>query len=208
VEGRRLLRSRSPVAPICRDALATFGARNGRCAVDLERAICARVARVYRSGRSRTCNGRDGERRQVLAACRVGRIDDRKRPEHDKAACRHGVTMGQREGETMPLYLSRFSYTPETWARLIGNPEDRRKAAESYIESVGGKLHGFWYAFGTHDGYNLWEAPDNVSMAAVALAISSGGALSSFETTILLTVDETIDALRKVEQVRYRAPGA
>ena len=91
----------------------------------------------------------------------------------------------------MPLYLSKFSYTPETWARLIGNPEDRRKAAQSYIESVGGKLHGFWYAFGGHDGYNLWEAPDNVSMAAVALAISGGGALSSFETTVLLTVDET-----------------
>ncbi len=32
--------------------------------------------------------------------------------------------------------------------------------------------------FGTHDGYTLWEAPDNVSMAAVALAISGGGALS------------------------------
>ncbi len=43
----------------------------------------------------------------------------------------------------MPLYLSRFSYTPETWAKLIGNPEDRRKAAQSYIESVGGRLHGF-----------------------------------------------------------------
>jgi GYD domain len=52
----------------------------------------------------------------------------------------------------MPLYLSRFSYTPETWAGLIGNPEDRRKAAQEYIESVGGKLHGFWYAFGEHDG--------------------------------------------------------
>ena len=87
----------------------------------------------------------------------------------------------------MPLYLSKFSYTPETWARLIGNPEDRRKAAQSYIESVGGKLHGFWYAFGTHDGYSVWEAPDNVSMAAVALAISGGGALSSLETTVLLT---------------------
>jgi hypothetical protein len=37
----------------------------------------------------------------------------------------------------MPLYLTRFSYTPVTWARLIGKPEDRRKAAESYIESVG-----------------------------------------------------------------------
>ena len=43
--------------------------------------------------------------------------------------------------------------------RLIGNPEDRRKAAQQYIESVGGKLHGFWYAFGSHDGYNLWERP-------------------------------------------------
>ena len=108
----------------------------------------------------------------------------------------------------MPLYLSRFSYTPETWARLIGNPEDRRKAAQSYIESVGGKLHGFWYAFGTQDGYTLWEAPDNVSMAAVALSISGGGALSSLATTVLLTGDETMDAVRKAEQVQYRAPGA
>jgi len=108
----------------------------------------------------------------------------------------------------MPVYLSKFSYTPETWARLIRNPEDRRKAAQSYIESVGGKLHGFWYAFGAHDGFTLWEAPDNISMAAVALAIAAGGALSSLETTVLLTVDETIDALRKAEEVRYRPPGA
>ncbi len=108
----------------------------------------------------------------------------------------------------MPLYLSRFSYTPETWARLIGNPEDRREAAQSYIESVGGRLHGFWYAFGAHDGFTLWEAPDNVSMAAVALALAGGGALSAFETTVLLTVEETMDALRKADQVKYRAPGA
>jgi uncharacterized protein with GYD domain len=89
---------------------------------------------------------------------------------------------------------------------MISNPEDRRMAAQSYIESVGGRLHGFWYAFGTHDGYNLWEAPDNVSMSAVALAISGGGALSSLETTVLLTVDETMDALRKAAQVRYQPP--
>ena len=46
-----------------------------------------------------------------------------------------------------------------------------------------------------------------MSMAAVALAISSGGALSSFETTVLLTVEETLEALRKAGQVQYRAPG-
>lgn len=108
----------------------------------------------------------------------------------------------------MALYLTRFSYTPETWARLMKSPEDRREAARKYIESVGGKLHGFWYAFGAHDGYNLWEAPDNVSMAAVAIAISSGGALSKFETTALLTVEDTLDALRRAKAVAYRPPGA
>jgi uncharacterized protein with GYD domain len=108
----------------------------------------------------------------------------------------------------VPLYLTSFSYTPEAWARLVANPEDRRDAARSYIESVGGKLHGFWYAFGARDGFTLWEAPDNVSMAAVALALGSGGALSSVETTVLLTVDETLEALRRVDQVQYRPPGA
>lgn len=108
----------------------------------------------------------------------------------------------------MPIYLSKFNYTSETWARLISKPEDRRKAAQTYIESVGGKLHGFWYAFGSHDGYSLWEAPDNVSMAAVALAIGGGGAISALETTVLLTVEETMDALRKAKQINSRAPGA
>ncbi|MEX2030535.1 MAG: GYD domain-containing protein [Anaerolineales bacterium] len=108
----------------------------------------------------------------------------------------------------MPVYLSKFSYTPETWARLIGNPEDRRKAAQTYVESVGGKLHGFWYAFGTHDGYTLWEAPDNVSMAAVSIALAAGGAIKSLDTTVLLTVEETISALNKAGKVKYKPPGA
>jgi uncharacterized protein with GYD domain len=107
----------------------------------------------------------------------------------------------------MPLYLTQFSYTPETWAKLIRNPEDRREAAKQYIESVGGKLHGFWYAFGEHDGYSLWEAPDNVSMAATALAIGAGGALASIQTTVLLTVEDTLAALEKASSIRYQPPG-
>jgi len=62
--------------------------------------------------------------------------------------------------------------------------------------------------FGPHDGFTLWEAPDNVSMAAVALAIGAGGALSPLETTVLLTVEETMDAMCTAEQVRPRAPGS
>jgi uncharacterized protein with GYD domain len=109
---------------------------------------------------------------------------------------------------TMAFYLTHFSYTPETWARLMKNPEDRREAARKYIESVGGKLHGFWYAFGAYDGFTLWEAPDNVSMAAVAIAIGGGGALAKLETTVLLTVEETLEALRRAQEVSYRPPGA
>ena len=108
----------------------------------------------------------------------------------------------------MPMYLTRFNYTPETWAMMIAQPEDRRRAATAYIESVGGTLYGFWYAFGDRDGITLWEAPDNVSMAAVALAISGGGALSSLETTVLLDIDETMDALRKAQQIQYQPPSA
>jgi len=68
-------------------------------------------------------------------------------------------------------------------------------------------LHGFWYAFGDQDGYNLWEAPDDVSMAATAMAIAAGGALSSLHTTTLLTVEETIAAMEKASSIAYRSPG-
>jgi uncharacterized protein with GYD domain len=115
--------------------------------------------------------------------------------------------LSSKEDSPMPLYLTKFSYTPATWAKLIKNPEDRREAARQYIESVGGKLHGFWYAFGERDGYNLWEAPDNVSMAAASLAIGAGGALASIETTVLLTVEETLSALKKASSIKYRPPG-
>jgi uncharacterized protein with GYD domain len=112
-----------------------------------------------------------------------------------------------KEDPTMALYLSKFSYTPETWARLADDPEDRSVAARTYIESVGGKLHDFWYAFGEFDGYSLWEAPDDVSMATVAIAIGGGGAVSKLETTRLLTIAETLEALGRVKSVGYRQPG-
>jgi uncharacterized protein with GYD domain len=107
----------------------------------------------------------------------------------------------------MPLYLTRFSYTAETWNAMIEQPEDRRDVAREIIESVGGTLQGFWYAFGQYDGYTLWEAPDNVKMATVALALSSRGAISAQETIVLLTVEETLEALRGTAKVPYRRPG-
>ena len=106
----------------------------------------------------------------------------------------------------MTTYLSRFSYTPEAWARMIASPEDRRKVTKSYIESVGGTLHGFWYAFGQHDGIVVWDAPDNVSVAAAALASGSSGAFRSLETTVLISPEEMTQALHQAQRVTYHAP--
>jgi uncharacterized protein with GYD domain len=108
----------------------------------------------------------------------------------------------------MSFYLMRFSYTPEAWARLIKKPEDRREVARAIVEKLGGRLHGFWYSFGQQDGFVLIEAPNNISAAAFSVGISAGGALRSAETTVLLTVEETIEMLEKAQRLPYRPPGA
>jgi uncharacterized protein with GYD domain len=107
----------------------------------------------------------------------------------------------------MSTYLMRFSYTPETWNKLIQNPEDRRDAARAYAEQVGGSLVGFWYGFGEYDGYAIFEVPDNASMAGLAVAIAAGGALAAVETTVLLSVEETLEGLAKGKGIGYRQPG-
>jgi uncharacterized protein with GYD domain len=107
----------------------------------------------------------------------------------------------------MPLYLVRFSYTPEAWKKLIQNPEDRRSAVGELVQSLGGNLQGFWYAFGGHDGFLLVEAPDNVSAAAVSVAASSAGGVRTIDTTVLLTVEEMLDALGRAGGASYTPPG-
>src|SRR5262249_37928705 len=99
----------------------------------------------------------------------------------------------------MPLYLIRFGYTPEEWAQTIKRPEDRREVMGPLAEAIGGKLHGLWYAFGDHDGYALAEAPDNTAVASLVLALTGGGKFRSLSTTVLLTVEETLDALGRAQ---------
>ena len=108
----------------------------------------------------------------------------------------------------MPLYLSRFSYTTDAMKALINQPQDRSAAAREMADSLGGKLLGFWYAFGEFDGVFLMEAPDNASAAALAMAVGAGGALSEVETTVLLDMDEAQDAMRKAAAATYRPPGS
>jgi len=66
----------------------------------------------------------------------------------------------------MALYMYQFSYTPESWAAQLKKPENR-------IENVG-------RAF---------------CEAAVALAVTAGGAIGSGKTTVLMSGSQGVEAL-------------
>jgi uncharacterized protein with GYD domain len=106
----------------------------------------------------------------------------------------------------MPLYMYQVSYTAEAVAALVREPQDRIEAVRPAIEALGGKLVAAGYPFGEYDAIVLYEAPDDTSAASFALAIAAGGAARSAKTTRLLTGQEWIESLRKVQGSQYRPP--
>ncbi len=106
----------------------------------------------------------------------------------------------------MPMYLGRFSYTVDAVKALVENPTDRAEAAGAAVESIGGKMHGFWYAFGEFDGYFLMEAPDNSTALALSATVARSGAIAKIETIPLISVEEGIEAFRKTQSASYTPP--
>ena len=107
----------------------------------------------------------------------------------------------------MALFMSRFAYTAESWSDLMKHPEDRTQVVSELLERHGCHLEHLWYAFGEDDGYAVIEAPDNVTMASLALAITSSGAMSSFKTSVLMSQEEPMEALGRASDVGYVPPG-
>ena len=106
----------------------------------------------------------------------------------------------------MAHYLLQVAYTPEAWAALTKNPQDRIEAVRPAVERLGGKIQGAWFAFGEYDIVTVFEMPDNVSAAAISIAFSAGGAVKSVKTTPLMTVAEGIEAMKKAGGTGYRPP--
>src|SRR5690554_5181280 len=106
----------------------------------------------------------------------------------------------------MACYMIQASYTPEAWATLKKNPEDRMSAVRPVIESVGGKLHEGFLSFGEYDVVVITEVPDNMSAAALSIAFSSRGALESVKTTPLLSMEEAVAAMRRADELAYEPP--
>jgi len=102
----------------------------------------------------------------------------------------------------MPLYMYQGAYTPQSWAALVKNPQNRLEGvARPACEAVGGKYIGGWLCFGEYDFVLIAEVPSNEAMAAIAIAVGAGGAIKASKTTVLMSADQGVAAMKKAADV-------
>jgi uncharacterized protein with GYD domain len=107
--------------------------------------------------------------------------------------------------DVMPKYLVQASYNAEGVKGLVADSATTRKAAVTKaIESLGGRLESFHFAFGESDVVAILDLPDNGAAARFALKVAATGQVQ-IRTTPLLTTEEVDKALDK--KIDYRAPG-
>src|SRR5919204_2945453 len=105
-------------------------------------------------------------------------------------------------GHAMPQYLYQVAYTPESLAAQMKNPQDRLELVGKQLnDAVGARILAGGYSYGEYDISVIVDAADDVTMAAVAVAIAAGGAVRAAKTTPLLSGSQWVAALRKAPPV-------
>lgn len=106
----------------------------------------------------------------------------------------------------MPKYLLEVNYTLDGVKGVrSGGGSARVAAATELIESLGGTVESFYFAFGGTDVFVIADLPDNAAAAASSLAVTAGGGATG-RVVVLLTPEE-IDAAAN-RQTSYRPPGS
>ena len=105
----------------------------------------------------------------------------------------------------MPKYLISGSYTEEGLKGLLKEGGTKRvEATRQAVESLGGKLEAYYYAYGDNDFYFITDEPDKVSgIGGILLANASGTV--KLKTTVLITPEEIDEAVTKT--MDWRPPG-
>ena len=104
----------------------------------------------------------------------------------------------------MALYMYQASYTAKSMASQLKEPEDPAEAIRSALEEVGATLLVAGFPFGEYDVLVVYEAPDDVTAASVAMAVAAEGEVKSAKTTRLLSGQEWLESLRKRRVVNVR----
>jgi uncharacterized protein with GYD domain len=106
----------------------------------------------------------------------------------------------------MALAMVQFTYTSEVVGNLIKNPEDRSIIVKNLVEKLDGKMLAFYYCFGDYDGMIIAEFPDNISGLAATMTSYASGVSVSIKTTILITVEEAMAAMKKASDAHIAIP--
>ena len=106
----------------------------------------------------------------------------------------------------MASYLLQVAYTPQAWAALLKNPQDRTEALRPVLEKLGGSFQSAYFAFGDYDVVAVMDLPQNVDAAAFSIAAAAGGAIKSIKTTPLMSIADGIAALQKAGRIGYVSP--
>jgi uncharacterized protein with GYD domain len=104
----------------------------------------------------------------------------------------------------MALYMYQASYTAKSMAAQIQEPQDPVEAISTALEDVGAKLLVAAFPFGEYDVLVVYEAPDDMTAASVAMAVAAAGEVKSGKTTRLLSGQEWLESLRKRRVVATR----
>jgi uncharacterized protein with GYD domain len=105
----------------------------------------------------------------------------------------------------VPRYMIVASYTAQGEQGLLSKGGSARRASvNEMVEKLGGKVETFDFAFGEDDVFTVVDLPDNVTAAAIGLAVGASG-LTTVRTIVLLTPEE-IDAAAE-KHADYHGPG-
>jgi uncharacterized protein with GYD domain len=102
----------------------------------------------------------------------------------------------------MSYYLIEGSYTSTAWTAQIDTEANVIDRITPAVQACNGKIECMYYAFGDRDFVGVMDFKTPEDAAAFALAVNSGGALSTFRTTPLLSVDQGIKSMHKAKAAR------
>jgi uncharacterized protein with GYD domain len=97
----------------------------------------------------------------------------------------------------MALYMYQASYTAKSMAAQLKEPRDPVEVIKPTLEDLGATILVAAFPFGEYDLLVVYEAPDDMTAASVAMAIAAAGEVKSAKTTRLLSGQEWLESLRK-----------
>jgi uncharacterized protein with GYD domain len=104
----------------------------------------------------------------------------------------------------MALFMYQASYTAKSLAAQLKEPQDPVETIRPTLEEVGAKMLVAGFPFGEYDVLIVYEAPDDMTAASVAMAVGAAGEVRSGKTTRLLSGQEWLESLRKRKIVKVR----